>query len=128
MTAGLSRDELRRLEIMVEMGALSSADVEQWFGDGFSVGGRQSGGALDAPEAKALHFRRWYRKVGAAWWREWRKRNPESARAAVRRYRETDPERARQQNRNSYARHIVKRRAEALARYHAKKATRGATP
>lgn len=31
MTAGMTRDELRRLEVMVEMGALCSADVEQWF-------------------------------------------------------------------------------------------------
>lgn len=120
MAAGFTRDELRRLEIMVEMGALSSADVAQWFGDGFSIS-RPRNERQEVPETKAQHFRRWYRKVGAAWWREWRKRNPESARAAVRRYREADRERARRQSRESYARHIEKRRAEALARYHAKK-------
>lgn len=130
-TESLTREELRQLEIALEMGHLSGSDVAQWFGEGFSTFSRK-GTRERQSSALGKLTREELRLINAKYWRDWRAENPERAKSYVTAYMARDPEKKRamrqarkrryqqrhrarynQQQREAYARRVERKRAAA---------------
>lgn len=127
----LTPEEIRSLEIALEMGELSGADVAQWFGDSFSTF-RRTGTRPRKSTALGKLTREELQLINAKYWRDWRAKNPERARSYVAAYMAREPEKKRamrqarkrrhqqkhrdrynKQQRDAYARRVAARKAAA---------------